>query len=101
MNEKRSGECEYCGHIRYTNDLFNGACVPCVLWAEDQINALTRQLAAANERAGRLEVALNKLVTVTNGVTAPHRHNAPISMKHLDRLCEVQLDCERILGGPL
>ena len=45
MNEKRSGECKYCGHIRYTNDLFNGACVPCVLWAEDQINALTADIA--------------------------------------------------------
>ena len=60
---------------------------------------LRRQLAAANERAGRLEKALNKLTTVVNGVTAPHRHGAPISNKHLDRLCEVQLECERILGG--
>ncbi len=66
-----------------------------------KVNAAELALAAANERAGMLEVALNKLVTVTNGVTAPHRHNAPISMKHLDRLCEVQLDCERILGGSL
>ncbi len=46
MAEKRSGECEYCGHLRYTNDLFNGACVPCVLWAEDQINALTAEVVA-------------------------------------------------------
>ncbi len=44
MNEKRSGECEYCGHIRYTNDLFNGECVPCVTWAEDLINALTAEV---------------------------------------------------------
>ena len=61
MAEKPSGQCEYCGHIRYTNDLFNGECVPCVLWAEDQINALTRQLSAANERAGRLEAKLRSL----------------------------------------
>lgn len=44
MNEKRSGECEYCGHMRYTNDLFNGECVPCVTWAEDLINALTAEV---------------------------------------------------------
>lgn len=45
MSEKPSGQCEYCGHIRYTNDLFNGACVPCVMWAEDQINKLTGDVA--------------------------------------------------------
>ena len=63
MNEKRSGECEYCGHIRYTNDLFNGACVPCVLWAEDQINALTREVA-------RLKVAEGEAMLVVESQDA-------------------------------
>lgn len=48
---KREGECDYCGHIRYTNDLFNGGCVPCVLWAEDQINALRARAEAAEAAA--------------------------------------------------
>lgn len=67
--------------------------------AHSEAACLRVQIAAANERAGRLEKALNKLTTVVNGVTAPHRHGAQISNKHLDRLCEVQLECERILGG--
>ena len=45
MAEKPSGQCEYCGHFRYTNDLFNGECVKCVVWAQDLINALIAESA--------------------------------------------------------
>ena len=59
MAEKPSGQCEYCGHMRYTNDLFNGECVPCVMWAEEQINELTREVARLQAELAKYTGPLN------------------------------------------
>ena len=87
MAEKPSGQCEYCGHIRYTNDLFNGACVPCVLWAEDQINALTREVA-------RLKVAEGEAMLVVESQDASiarlqaelEKYTAPLTEEQAEHL---------------
>ena len=84
MSEKPSGQCEYCGHIRYTNDLFNGACVPCVLWAEDQINALTREVA-------RLKVAEGEAMLVVESQDASIARLQAELAKYTGPLTEAQI----------
>ena len=83
-NEPAVGKCEGCGHIRYPEDLFDGDCVVCCLWA-------VNQLAAEKQRGDELQFTLDgrelslKQVDDAYAKLATDRDRHPARVRKLER----------------
>ena len=60
-------QCPKCGHVRYENDLFDGACDECCTWMTEQLAQKDEQLV---QRTGQRDKALGNIVGLRTKLAA-------------------------------
>ena len=71
-------------------------CVNCGEWIEHYVGHVCKPV-EQNISVPALKEQLDRLLSVVNAVTCPHRHGQPIRPKDLTRLCNRQIEVEEAL----